>query len=269
MNNDTTSPDSDAPSVSSIAKPGRFQAGFLSRGKRLSAEGSGLPVSSSPPTLSMHLRSSSSSDVERTPPLRSLEVPKTENGSPLSYSKVPRLSPQYHPLQTVMDENNPPNASGSDSESGTIDMRKLRSAIASKKPRRIAIMTPTSVPVARRVSSIGSASGDRPAPRPAMPVLASATNGISRHRRGSLELRKSPPLMCAPSDLISDNLTAGQARRMNMAGNMRLETLGAAQRDKPGLEAPRRVTYSVGANAAAAGVSSHRRLDSRGGMPIR
>ncbi|KAH8130494.1 hypothetical protein FP744_10000719 [Trichoderma asperellum] len=269
MNNDTMSPDSDAPSVSSIAKPGRFQAGFLSRGKRLSAEGSGLPVSSSPPTLSMNLRSSSSSDVERTPPLRSLEVPKTENGSPLSYSKVPRLSPQYHPLQTVMDENNPPNASGSDSESGTIDMRKLRSAIASKKPRRIAIMTPTSVPVARRVSSIGSASGDRPAPRPAMPVLASATNGISRHRRGSLELRKSPPLMCAPSDLISDNLTAGQARRMNMAGNMRLETLGAAQRDKPGLEAPRRVTYSVGANAAATGVSSHRRLDSRGGMPIR
>lgn len=268
-NNDTMSPDSDAPSIS-IAKPGRFQAGFLSRGKRLSAEGSSLPVSSSPPALSMHLRSSSSPDVERTPPPRSLEVPKAENGSPLSYSKVPRLSPQYHPLQTVMDENNPPSASGSDSESGTIDMRKLRSAIALKKPRRIA-MAPTSAPVARRVSSNGSASGDRPAPRPVMPVLASATNGISRHRRGSLELRKSPPLMCAPSELISENLTAGQARRMNMGGNMRLENLGAAQRDKPGLEAPRRVTYSVGANAAAAaaGASSHRRLDSRGGMPFR
>ncbi|KAL7921891.1 P-loop containing nucleoside triphosphate hydrolase protein [Trichoderma austrokoningii] len=270
-NNDSTmSPDSDAPSIS-IARPGRFQAGFLSRGKRLSAEGSGLPVSSSPPALSMHLRSSSSPDVDRTPPPRSLEIPKAESGSPLSYSKVPRLSPQHHPLQSVMDENNPPNASGSDSESGTIDMRKLRSAIASKKPRRIALMAPTSAPVARRVSSIGSASGDKPAPRPAMPVLASATNGISRHRRGSLELRKSPPLMCAPSELISENLTAGQARRMNMGGNMRLENLGAVQRDKPGLEAPRRVTYSVGANAAAAnaGVSSHRRLDSRGGMPVR
>lgn len=267
-NNDTMSPDSDTLSIS-IPKPGRFQAGFLSRGKRLSAEGSGLPVSASPPALSMHLRSSSSSDVERTPPLRSLEVPKPENGSPLSYSKVPRLSPQYHPLQMVMDENNPPNGSGSDSESGTIDMRKLRSAIALKKPRRIAIMAPTSAPAARRVSSIGSASGDRPPPRPAMPVLASATNGISRHRRGSLELRKSPPLMCAPSDLISENLTAGQARRMNMGSNMRLENLGAAQRDKPGLEAPHRVTYSVGPKAASAGITSHRRLDSRGGMPIR
>ncbi|KAM0486352.1 hypothetical protein ACHAPX_001058 [Trichoderma viride] len=271
---DTMSPDSDTPSIS-ITKPGRFQAGFLSRGKRLSSEGSSLPVSSSPPALSMHLRSSSSPasspDVERTPPLRSLEAPKPENGSPLSYSRVPRFSPQYHPLQTVMDENNPPNASGSDSESGAIDMRKLRSAIASKKPRRTALMAPTSVPAARRASN-GSASGDKPAPRPVIPVLSSATNGISRHRRGSLELRKSPPLMYAPSEVISENLLAGQARRMNMGGNMRLENMGAAQRDKPGLEAPRRVTYSVGANAAAAGaggVSSHRRLDSRGGMPVR
>ncbi|KAM0262778.1 hypothetical protein ACHAQJ_001572 [Trichoderma viride] len=260
---------SDAPSLS-IAKSSRFHAGFLSRGTRLSAEGSGLPVSSSPPAFSMHLRSSSSPDVNRTPPLRSLEPPKAENMSPLSVSKVPRLSPQYHPLQAVIDENNPPSASGSDSESSTIDMRKLRSAIASKKPRRISLMAPTSVPSARRVSSSGSGSGDRPPSRSSMPILASATNGISRHRRGSLEHRKSPPLMCSPPELKSDgNLTAGQARRMNMGGTLRLENLGAAQRDRAGLDGPRRVTISVGAGSAAAGVSAHRRLDSRGGMPIR
>ncbi|KAL7792079.1 kinesin domain-containing protein [Trichoderma ceciliae] len=267
-NDDTMSLDmSDAPSLL-VTKPGRFQAGFLSRGTRFSSVGSGLPVSSSPPTFSMHLRSSSSPDVDRTPPLRSLDGP--DNMSPLSFSKVPRPSPQYHPLQSVMDENNPPNASGSDSESSTIDMRKLRSAIASKKPRRMSLMAPTSVPVARRVSSIGSSSGDRPASRSSMPILASATNGISRHRRGSLEHRKSPPLMCSPPELKSDgNLTAGQARRMNMGGNLRLENLGAAQRDGVGLEGPRRVTISVGTGAAAAGVSAHRRLHSRGGMPIR
>ncbi|KAH6609993.1 kinesin family member 18/19 [Trichoderma cornu-damae] len=269
-NDDTMSLEmSDAPSLS-IAKPGRFQAGFLSRGARFSSMGSGLPVSSSPPALSMHLRSSSSPDVDRTPPLRSLEGPKTDNMSPLSVSKVPRPSPQYHPLQAVMDENNPPNASGSDSESSTIDMRKLRSAIASKKPRRMSLVAPTSVPVTRRVSSIGPASGDRPASRSSMPILASATNGISRLRRGSLECRKSPPLMCPPPELKPDgNLTAGQARRMNMGGGLRLENLGAAQRDGIGLEGPRRVTISVGTGSAAAGVSAHRRLDSRGGMPLR
>ncbi|RFU75049.1 kinesin family member 18 19 [Trichoderma arundinaceum] len=257
---------SDAPSLS-VAKPGRFQAGFLSRGARFSSVGSGLPVSSSPPALSMHLRSSSSPDVDRTPPLRYLDGPRTDNMSPLSSSKVPRPS-QYHPLQSVMDENNPPNASGSDSESSTIDMRKLRSAIASKKPRRMSLMAPTSVPTSRRVSSIGSASGDRPASRSSMPILASATNGISRFRRGSLERRKSPPLMCSPPELKSDsNLTAGQARRMNMGGGLRLENLGAAQRDGAGSEGPRRVTISVGAGAAAAGVSAHRRLDSRGDFP--
>lgn len=267
--NDDSMEMSDAPSLS-VAKPGRFQAGFLSRGARFSSVGSGLPVSSSPPALSMHLRSSSSPDVERTPPLRSLEGPKGDNMSPLAFSKVPRPSPQYHQLQTVMDENNPPNASGSDSESSTIDMRKLRSAMASKKPRRMSIMAPTSAPAARRVSSIGSASGERPASRSSMPILASTTNGISRNRRGSLEHRKSPPLMCSPSELKSDSsLTAGQARRMNIGGSLRLENLAAAQREGVGMEGPRRVTISVGGGAAAAGVSAHRRLDSRGGMPIR
>ncbi|EHK24198.1 uncharacterized protein TRIVIDRAFT_146529 [Trichoderma virens Gv29-8] len=260
---------SDAPSLS-IAKPGRFQAGFLSRGTRFSSVGSGLPVSSSPPTLSMHLRSSSSPDVARTPPLRSVDGTKTDNSSPLSFSKVPRPSPQYHQLQSVMDENNPPEASGSDSESSAIDMRKLRSVIASKKPRRMSLVGQTSVPVARRVTSIAPAATERPPSRSSMPILARTTHGISRIRRGSLELRKSPPLLCSPPELMSDNhLTAGQARRMNMGGNLRLENLGAAQRDGVGLEGPRHVTINVATGAAAAGISAHRRLDSRGGMPIR
>ncbi|KAL7949754.1 P-loop containing nucleoside triphosphate hydrolase protein [Trichoderma barbatum] len=260
---------SDAPNLS-IAKPGRFQAGFLSRGARFASVGSGLPVSSSPPTLSMHLRSSSSPDVARTPPLRSLDGPKADNSSPLSVSKVPRPSPQYHQLQSVMDENNPPNGSGSDSETSTIDMRKLRNAIASKKPRRMSIVAQTSVPVARRVTSIAPAVVDRPASRSSMPILASATSGISRLRRGSLERRKSPPLLCPPLELKpDDNLTAGQARRMNMGGNLRLENFGATQHDGGGQEGLRRVTINVGTNAAPAGASAHRRLDSRGSMPIR
>ncbi|KAL7806894.1 kinesin domain-containing protein [Trichoderma gracile] len=268
-NNDDSLELSDAPSLS-IAKPGgRFQAGFLSRGSRLSSGSSGLPVSSSPPALSMHLRSSSSPDVTRTPPLRSLQASKTDNTSPLAYSKVPRPSPPYHQLQAVMDENNPPNASGSDSESSTIDMHKLRNAIASKKPRRMSLVGQSSVPVARRVGSIAPPAVERPASRSNMPVLASATNGISRLRRGSLERRKSPPLLCSPPELKSDDLTAGQARRMNMGAPMRLDNHGATQRDGVGPEGPRRVTISVGTAGAAAGVSAHRRLDSRGGLPIR
>ncbi|PKK52860.1 hypothetical protein CI102_2136, partial [Trichoderma harzianum] len=260
---------SDAPSLP-IAKTGRFQAGFLSRGARFSSVGSGLPVSSSPPTLSMHLRSSSSPDVARTPPLRtSLDGPRAENSSPLSLSKVPRPSPpQYHQLQSVMDENNPPNGSGSDSESGTIDMQKLRNAIASKKPRRMSLVGQTSVPVARRVNSIAPPSIERPPSRSTMPMMGSAGNGISRLRRGSLERRKSPPLLFSAPD-SEDHLTTGQARRMNMGSNLRLENLGAAQRDGMGLEGPHRVTIKVGPGSAAAGVSAHRRLDSRGGMPIR
>ncbi|TFB04918.1 Kinesin-like protein, partial [Trichoderma ghanense] len=267
-NNDDSLEMSDAPSLS-IAKPGRFQAGFLSRGPRLSSGSSGLPVSSSPPALSMHLRSSSSPDVTRTPPLRSLQGSKTDNMSPLAYSKVPRPSPPYHQLQAVMDENNPPNASGSDSESSTIDMHKLRNAIASKKPRRMSLVGQSSVPVARRVASIAPPAVERPASRSSMPVLASATNGISRLRRGSLERRKSPPLLCSPPELKSDDLTAGQARRMNMGAPLRLDNHGATQRDGVGPEGPRRVTISVGTAGAAAGVAAHRRLESRGGLPIR
>ncbi|PTB71113.1 hypothetical protein M440DRAFT_1442925 [Trichoderma longibrachiatum ATCC 18648] len=267
-NNDDSLELSDAPSLS-IAKPGRFQAGFLSRGSRLSSGSSGLPVSSSPPALSMHLRSSSSPDVTRTPPLRSLQGPKTDNMSPLAYSKVPRPSPPYHQLQAVMDENNPPNASESDSESSTIDMDKLRNAIASKKPRRMSLAGQSSVPVARRVASIAPPAVERPASRSNMPVLASATNGISRLRRGSLERRKSPPLLCSPPDFKSDDLTAGQARRMNMGAPMRLDSHGATQRDGVGPGGPHRVTISVGTAGAAAGVAAHRRLDSRGGLPIR
>ncbi|KAF4467693.1 kinesin family member 18 19 [Fusarium albosuccineum] len=264
--NDESSPSLEVPEANSLgaAKPSRFQAGFLSKGARHSLHPEGSPVPKAP-TMSLNL-SESSPDTQRTPPLRSLDVTKTGNFSPspsgLGIPRPTRLLP------TISDENNPP-GSGSDSETSTIDARKLRNALHSamkEKARRASIMTGTAASNAKRVSSMGSLNGDRTGPRPSLPAaLASSTNGISRLRRGSAERRRSPPLTCSPPEWRSEKaLTPGQARRMNMGGNTRTETTGGSP-PQGGMAggAARRVTIGIGAGTL------HRRTDSRGSMAWR
>ncbi|PNY26900.1 Kinesin-like protein 5 [Tolypocladium capitatum] len=263
-----SSPSPEVPEATSLtsSKASRFQAGFLSKSWRAPSQRGGSPLPA-PPTLSLRL-SSSSPVPERassSSPLRPLDAAKAGNLSPPSLP-VPRarLSPRL-PRPIVVDENTPlqqrqgtPDA-GSDSECSTIDARKLRSAmnLAKKdKGRRMSALAAAAAANAKRIPSVGSASG--PAPRPSMPAptLASSTNGISRHRRGSLERRRSPPLTCSPTEFKAErSFTAGQARRMNMGrmnmgGSVRLDGSGSP-RDRD--EAARRVTISVGATLAGQG----------------
>lgn len=243
--------------------PSRFQAGFLSKSSRISTQPEGSPLQ--PPPTSSRSLSYSSPQSGTVSPLRALDAAKAGNMSPPSLP-VPRsrLSPsQPRSLQPVVDENNAPQqgtpSSGSDSDSSLIDARKLRSAMQCAKIRRpSALGGPPANSQGRRVSSISSIP-ERTMPRPSMPsALASSTNGISRARRGSLERRRSPPLPCSPEYKSDQSLTAGQARRMNLGGSVRLETTGTSP--KEGLkEAPRRVTINVGSTPA-----SHRRPESRG-----
>jgi kinesin family protein 18/19 len=255
-----SSPSFEAPEISALpaSKAGRFSAGFLSKSARLSTVPDGSPVA---PSLSLRY-GSSSPEVARTPPLRSLDVGKSGNLSPPSRVPTLKVSPPRS-LDVIMDENNPPaTGSGSDSETSSIDPRKLRSAVfsAKEKARRASLMTGTAASNARRVSSIGSLH-ERTGPRPSMPgPLSSSTNGISRHYRPS-DRRRSPPMSGSPSDWKTDrSLTQGQARRMNMGGSMRMENFGGSPKERPGLSADkaRRVTISVG---SAAG---HRRQESKG-----
>ncbi|KAH7313686.1 P-loop containing nucleoside triphosphate hydrolase protein [Stachybotrys elegans] len=244
-----------------VAKPSRFQAGFLSKNTRMSLQG-GSPVA---PQLSLNL-ASSSPNSGGTPPLRSLDVAKSGNLTPPSATriKLPRRS-----LHTIMDENNPPqaSASGSDSESSSIDAQKLRSAMnmmKKDKARRMSLMSGTGAAGARRISSIGSISGDKLGPRPSMPGnLASSSNGISRNR-GSAERRRSPPITCSPPDWKMDRaFTPGQARRMNMGGSVRIDNPGGSPQGA--VNKNRRVTIGSGAMAGAA----HRRQESRGSLAWR
>ncbi|OAQ76647.1 kinesin family protein [Purpureocillium lilacinum] len=263
--NGDSSPSLEIPEASSLAKPSRFQAGFLSKSRIPSHSGSPLP---SPPTLSLNL-SSGSPQPDKASPLRTLDADKAGNMSPPPASSLPaqrtRLSPRL-PRPIVVDENTPlasMSETGSDSEC-SIDARKLRSAMHSAKKdkaRRVSALTSTAASTAKRVSSFGSAPGA--APRPSLPAtaLASSTNGISRHRRGSLERRRSPPLVCSPADAAPErSLTAGQARRMNMGGSVRLDKTAAREEASWSPEA-RRVTYSVGQQQQPGG---HRRQESRG-----
>lgn len=253
----------DQASGAPASRPGRFQAGFLSK-PRMSMQPEGSPLLQAP-TFSRSV-SSSSPDSARASPLRSLDVAKAGNMSPPPLPAVhrSRLSPpQPASLKAIVDENNPPSqgtpGSGSDSDSSILDARKIRSAMQSAKARRPSALGGPAAAAGRRVSSI-SAIPERSMPRPSMPAaLASSTNGISRARRGSLERRKSPPLVCSPPQFKGDRgLTAGQARRMNMGGSVRVENTGNSPRD--GLkEAPRRVTINVGSTPA-----SHRRQESKG-----
>lgn len=272
MAGEQSSPSLEVPEAASLmtSKPSRFQAGFLSK-TRVSMQPGGSPVA---PQLSLNLSSSPSSGGG-TPPLRSLDVGKTGNLSPPSSANANRL-PMRRSLHTIMDENNPPQAhgsgsgsgSGSDSEgSSTIDVGKLRSAmnLAKKdKARRTSLLTGTAASNARRISSVGSMSGDKPS-RPSMPgTLASSSNGISRHRRGSAERRRSPPIACSPPEWKSERaLTAGQARRMNLSSSVRVE--GGSPRERlANNNNIRRVTIG-----SAVGAPGHRRQESRGSMAWR
>ncbi|KAK0725248.1 kinesin [Lasiosphaeris hirsuta] len=263
----TSSPEESSPSLTlpdiSIlggSKPNRFQAGFLSK-SRPSHPGSPIP-----PTFSLNLASSSDNE-DRPSPLRS-------------------IPPQASPILSALDENEPPkpsansantssSASGSDSETSTIDPHKLRSALHSAKRRdRLSSMSGTSAANAKRMSSMGisSSTGHNAHHRASASYsgpLASSTNGISRHRRGSAERRRSPPITCSPPSTLSNdsllggsgisrNLTPGQARRMNMGGSVRLENTISPQRGAAIDGKARRITIGSAAMAAAGSVPGAR-----------
>jgi len=207
-----------------LAKPNRFQAGFLS--KSMKARNSDSPVLVAP-ALSLNL---APVKEESTPeqPLRTLDGARSSNLSPPSMF-MSKPSPRSS-MPTILDENNPPDqgntsTSGSDSDSSTLDARKIRSALhlANKAgPRRMSSVTfSVSNPGHKRASSAASVEGRGGPQRPA----ASTSNGVSRHRRNSAERRRSPPIMCSPPELSRGDraFTAGQARRMNLGGSVRLE----------------------------------------------
>lgn len=222
-----SSPSLTIPEMSSIpiAKPNRFQAGFLSKARPSDAGGSPTP-----PTISINLTSSSSEGEGKPSPLRNLDVSRAAN----IYSPKTRLSlsPSQIPAPRVssissFDENQPP-SSASDSENSTIiDTSKLRSAIhASKRPKRLSSLAGSitgAAAASRRVSSIGPLTGAHKTSASYSGPLASSTNGISRLRRGSAERRRSPPISCSPQDMPGQSkaFTPGQARRMNLGGSMR------------------------------------------------
>lgn len=259
MASSPSSPNLEVPQANSFiaSKPSRFQAGFLSKGSRPSLARESLSPIPSPPSLSLNL-SGNSPDLQRTPPLRSLDVAKTGNLSPTPAAFNSMRSRQSSlPTTATVDENKPPQTgagSGSDSDS-TIDVRKIRNALHTAKKdkaRRASLMsglmTGTAASKAKRISSIGSIGGDRNAPRPSMPgMMPSSTNGIHRLRRGSAERRRSPPMACSPPEWKGDRaFTPGQARRMNIVGSGSPRGAAAAG---SGDEKPRRIT--IGAASAA------------------
>ncbi|KAF6843711.1 kinesin family protein [Colletotrichum musicola] len=222
-----------------MAKPNRFQAGFLSKGARVSSIGSGSP-SSSIPTMSVPMGSSPLSDSGRAAaPLRALDVHRSSNLSPPAFrSRIARASPPPRASLSGLgaDENHPPSsqtASGSESESPTLDPRKIRSALQNMKKvrghgdhRRISSLSlvGTAASNAKRMSSVNSNASHHRASLSLSGPLASSSNGISRHRRASAERRLSPPITCSPPDMRMDRaFTAGQARRMNLTGSLRVE----------------------------------------------
>ncbi|KAK3689537.1 P-loop containing nucleoside triphosphate hydrolase protein [Podospora appendiculata] len=309
-----SSPSLPLPDVSSLnlGKPNRFQAGFLSK-SRPSDMGGSVGGSPTPPTFTLNLMSNSPGSDDRPTPLRSIPVSRAANAfSPPRYSS---LSPKPS-ISSMLDENHPPsqsssksptttavtstNVSGSDSESPSFDTLKLRSALQSAKRRDRLSSLSGSASVASAKRNHSGAGFSATGPTPHLPSghrttqsysgpLASSTNGISRHRRGSSERRRSPPIMCSPpapsidSSLIgsmggsgSRSLTPGQARRMNMSGSVRLDgsspQSAQSQRDR-GDGKLRRITIGtvglpgVGANGGTGvGVSAGGSLRSRPSM---
>lgn len=251
-------------------KPNRFQAGFLSKGRPSQQDGS--PV---PPTLTLSL-SSSSDNEDRPSPLRSIPVSRATN----AFSPPRDGSPQPPHILSTLDENEPPRlastsegassiGSGSDSETSTFDQLKLRSALHSAKLRDRLSMSSTAASQAKRLSSAGSITGQghHRASASYSGPLASSTNGISRHRRGSAERRKSPPITCSPPSALmnihdsftggSRSLTPGQARRMHLGGSVRLEKHISPQRGDRVDGKTRRITIGS-AGMAGAGAGSTR-----------
>lgn len=230
-----------------LSKPSRFQAGFLSK-PRSAQEGSS--PTGGPPSMRLNLATTAGKDG-KVSPLRSLEVDRTGNNlSPASSGSL-RSSP-LPPRLTAFDENSPPSANAnaaqpspapnSDREpTSTIDTTKLRTALHLAKRRdRLSSMGGTTSSNAKRVSSIGGPSGidrrrsfRRVSSTYAAPSAAAAS-GVSRHRRrsGSGEAvaaaaarQRSPPISCSPQDGGTRAFASGQARRMNMGGSMRLDSI--------------------------------------------
>lgn len=291
---DESSPSLVVPETSALAasKPNRFQAGFLSKTRTSSATAAnGSPVA---PKMSLSL----SPDAEEKPsPLRNLDVSKAANGgSPRMATRLTSLSPRPatsspsqipapNPLATASrttsagDENHPPSSSEDSETSTLIDASKLRSALhASKRRDRLSLVRPSigglAAPAAannsggRRVSSIefvprsGSGFGgpSPPSSHHYHGPLASATNGISRLRRGSAERRRSPPISCSPPDVRGGaSLTPGQARRMGMGlGGLPRPLTGSPGETSNG--APRPRDRVVSANSDLGGGAKARRI---------
>jgi len=249
-------------SILHASKPNRFQAGFLSKG-RPSQTTNGSPT---PPTLTLNLASSSDNE-DRPTPLRNIPVSRAAN----TLSPPRDGSPQPPHIMSTLDENEPPRPvptseavsgsnsnSNSDSETSTIDTLKLRSALHSAKRRdRLSSMSSTSASQVKRMSSAGAPSGGlgHRASASYSGPLASSTNGISRHRRGSSERRRSPPITCSPALVLADSLhgpkslTPGQARRMNLGGSVRLDNGISPQRAAAEAKA-RRITIGSAGVAA-------------------
>ncbi|KAK4154217.1 P-loop containing nucleoside triphosphate hydrolase protein [Chaetomidium leptoderma] len=304
-----SSPTLNLPDLSSLSfgKPNRFQAGFLSK-SRAPPQSNGTPTGSPvPPTLSLNLVGSSDTD-DRPSPLRSLPVSRATNSlSPPAAAANGSPKPTNSMLSMLSEngngnENEPPRraspssrlprlsyGSGSESE---IDPLKIRSALQSAKRRdRLSLLSNSAGASARRISSLGSnsgagaishhaagAGGHRRASASYSAPSASSTNGISRHRRGSTDRKRSPPrpvpVTCSPPPSASSsgggggggggyqdslflggsgsssgagnrNLTPGQARRMNMGGSYRLE------RERGSPSSVRSVAAAAAAAAAA------------------
>ena len=277
LNQDDTQSDSSPsltmPDMTSVggSKPNRFQAGFLSKSRPSAANGSPIP-----PTLTLNLASSPDTD-ERPSPLRSIPVSRAGNAfsPPMVHSGSPG-APTAQP-----DENKPPTSSsqsaqqsgsGSDSESSSLlDTNKLRSVLHSAK-RRDRLTSGTAASNARRVSSIGSSSSGS---THALGHRVSASysgpaNGVSRHhnnhRRGSPPIMCSPPAPASSSEPLSSGagrdalraFTAGQARRMNLGGSVRLDGV-SPNKDRGGAAASapdgraRRITIGSNMGGGAAG----------------
>lgn len=256
-----SSPSLTLPDMTSLgaSKPNRFQAGFLSKSRASTANGS--PV---PPTLTLNLASSDTD--ERPSPLRSIPVsragnafsPRVRNGSPGGATQPDENKPPANPSQSAQNS-----GSGSDSESSSLlDSNKLRSALHSAK-RRDRLTSGAAAPSAksagagRRVSSVTSASSTTSGHRASASYLgpASSTNGITRHYR-----RGSPPIMCSPpsgeSSAGRDTLrafTAGQARRMNLGGSVRLDGV-SPNKDRAGAADGKARRITIG-SAILGGVS--------------
>ncbi|SPO02583.1 probable kinesin-related protein KIP3 [Cephalotrichum gorgonifer] len=189
-----------------IARPGgRFQAGFLSKSR---PRNSNSPILRAP-SLSLNLGSGSSptsSDASDKPsPLRTLSLARSTNMSPPAIERPPNPSPPR-----LADENEPPSrhrSPSSDSESSSLDARRIGAAMAKRHARRVSL------------ASLPAPSASRP-PRASLAGSLSSSNGVSR-RRNSGESRISPPVSCSPPEMRAKAFTLGQARRMNLGGSVR------------------------------------------------